>query len=692
MTTSIDSNHLRVLVTFDDKNETDRLISLLRNANYRPEAKHTDQLDVLIKLLQERAWDLIISQMDSEKLPPKEVFSNIRRHNLDIPVILIDTVKDDANLVDGLRMGAADVVKMDDDQHLLQVTSRTLFNLDQRRKQRHWKRKYFDSEKRAERLLHNSKDAIAIVQEGTYLYVNDSFAQMLEYPDGDSMICLPVIDTIADGYQESLKPYLRHVTDEDSYETREVSFTALSSLETEVGLHAIVSQIEFEGEPALEFLVPQKQLSSSSSGENQTHLSASSIQLNRMFEAINGAIRKAAQQVSKAALLYMEIDGFEDLQKQLGLEKMEKLVTELSQTLDIETGSRHTLHRYKEYNFILLMQNTSADAGLRFANSLCRTIADKNFMVDDTSHQLTLSIGISVISDVVSTVEGCIERSMEALSAARKESPDGNNASLYEQDFDSSEINIEEIEEIAQDLLNRGLFKLTYQPVITLHGAPEKFYEVLLQVAPEGDPRNLPDNFIAQLFNTKIAHEIDRWVIIEAVKSLGKKLEKTPETKLFVNISATTMCDEEFITWLKVALKASGVPTSQLIFQLREIDVTRYLAQAKKMIDLFSKINSRVALSRFGLSIEPMKLISELSVDYVKFDSQIVKKSLDDDASNDLENLANALQGENQQIIVPFVESAQMIPSLWQHGVHYIQGHFLQPPSNEMNFDFDAEN
>jgi EAL domain-containing protein (putative c-di-GMP-specific phosphodiesterase class I) len=31
------------------------------------------------------------------------------------------------------------------------------------------------------------------------------------------------------------------------------------------------------------------------------------------------------------------------------------------------------------------------------------------------------------------------------------------------------------------------------------------------------------------------------------------------------------------------------------------------------------------------------------------------------------------------------------MPTLWQAGANYIQGHYLQPPSDSMNYDFSAD-
>ena len=41
--------------------------------------------------------------------------------------------------------------------------------------------------------------------------------------------------------------------------------------------------------------------------------------------------------------------------------------------------------------------------------------------------------------------------------------------------------------------------------------------------------------------------------------------------------------------------------------------------------------------------------------------------------------------------IVPFVENASALSKLWQAGVHYIQGYYLQEPNANMNYDFESD-
>ena len=686
---------LKVIFIHDDPNEANRLASLLRNAKYKVEPKHAESSEVLAKLLQDKHWDLVIAQYECRQISGREIFPHLRRLNLDLPVLFICDDWSYEATSEGLKMGAAWVLPVDQDQMQLLTVSRTLFNLEQRRKLRHWKRRYNEAEARTERLLGSSKDAIAIVQEGTYLYANEAYASLFGYLDSDAMICLPVIDTVAEEDQPRLKDFLRPVSEEDEWERQQLSFTGITCDESTVPIECNVSQVNYENEPALEFLITSDLPTGHTTTDNRSAEPGSPIQRQHTLEHIEAAIRRATQHKHVSSLLYVSIDRYQHLQQEIGFQAMESLVIELIKRMDALLENE-TIDRFKEDSLIIILRDKNAESAFELAENLCQQICDQALELNDQTFSITLSIGVSAITEAVTSPEGCIFRSLEAITELQKENEEenyGNGARLYEADISTLATSDYDAVARGEKLLENEHFDLYYQPIITLHGEPGEFYEVLLRVSPEGNPKDLPVDFIDRLFKTDLGSKIDRWVIIESIKALAEKFKTDPNTKLFINISSSTICDDSFIAWLKVALKASGLAPKQIIFQLREIDVGRHQTQAINFIQSLTSIQSKVALSHFGLAIAPMQLLKTISVDYVKFDAQVIEKTQADGSNlEDISDLINALKAEDENIIVPFVERAEMIPSLWQFGIHYIQGHFLQPPSATMDFDFnDAE-
>ncbi|TNE81920.1 MAG: diguanylate cyclase, partial [Gammaproteobacteria bacterium] len=410
---------LTLLLVHDSFEEANRIVSLLRNANYRVESKHVDQEDVLSKLLQDKPWDLIIAQFGGTKIPVKSIFSLIRRLNTDTPTILISDEHNPQEIVEGLRLGAADVIPMDEDQHLLLVTSRTLFNLEQRRRLRQCRRQFTESETRCDRLLGSSVDAIAIVQEGTYLFANDSFAQLFGHLDSESMICLPVIDSIAPEDQPRLKDYLRPIdADQDIY-VEKITFTGITNDRIPVPIEARIAKVNYQGEPALEFLISREFLDGSATDTGDLLLEDSdsvSIQRDKVIEMINSAIRQAALKHSSAIMLYITLDNYPNILNEIGVQKTEQLVTQLVDKINAENPEGFAVKRFKEDTFVMIMSNTGTDLGLQYATNLCETVAAEIFELEDHTYTLTLGIGASVISETVATAEGCIDRALSALN------------------------------------------------------------------------------------------------------------------------------------------------------------------------------------------------------------------------------------------------------------------------------------
>jgi len=53
-----------------------------------------------------------------------------------------------------------------------------------------------------------------------------------------------------------------------------------------------------------------------------------------------------------------------------------------------------------------------------------------------------------------------------------------------------------------------------------------------------------------------------------------------------------------------------------------------------------------------------------------------------------LKGLVSAINEAGKLSVVPCVENASVLATLWQVGVNYIQGQYLQPPSLRMDYEF----
>jgi EAL domain-containing protein (putative c-di-GMP-specific phosphodiesterase class I)/GGDEF domain-containing protein/DNA-binding NarL/FixJ family response regulator len=691
---------LHILIVDKSNDEANRYISILRSADFVVEAKLATNEEQLQKTISMRNWDLLLASQDYSKIPTQNIFQRIRRAERDLPVILISQKYNPKKVIEGMRLGAVDVVVEDQDQHLIKVVERSLGGVYERRQSREWERKLSVAERRAQHLMDISRYPIAIIKEGVYIYANDACASVFGFSDSEEMLCMPVIDNIGARDREKLKAYMVPLQSSDEIMPFEAVIKTLDIDGAESDAFLEIQQVQYDAEPALQFTINKDKLfdATMDHSEQQKSTEYSAIQPHLVYELISRGISRSVQSGQDCMLLNIQADRFGQLKEDLGIAKAEKIAHSL--VMFIVQLFDHNLDcgRISENCFVIVLPDTAEENVVKLAADICQQIGQQVFDIDDETFSLTTSIGITGLNENVPSVERGLERSEVAIAQLREENKLGNGAKFYIPDIHSDEISKAEAVVItAKNLLSKGAFSIRYQPIVALidGGSGKEYYEVILGINSDVPASEIPEDFIANLFKSEIAAEVDRWVIGQALSSLTEKLKSNPETQLFINISAQSFADNAFLPWLQKALSKSKLPANALIFQFREIDAVRYLNQAAALCEEMKKAKGQVGISNFGLAINPLKTLERVKADFVKIDRLIVEKlanagqgNAPDQSKEEFQKIMGGVTGTGVDVIVPFVETAAIIPILWQQGVQYIQGHYINQPSFTMDYDF----
>lgn len=237
--------------------------------------------------------------------------------------------------------------------------------------------------------------------------------------------------------------------------------------------------------------------------------------------------------------------------------------------------------------------------------------------------------------------------------------------------------------------LDENRFRLLFQPIINLRGEGEEHYEAFVRMLDKDNEEVSPYDFLPPMGPTDTAIKIDRWVILQTIRQLASHRSRGHDTRLFLNITAQTLQDKTFTAWLSVALKAARLPGDSLIFQIREGDANNFMKQAREFTKTVHELHSKVSISQFGCALNPFNTLKHIDADYVKIDGSFTEEiQKSDEAREQIKELVKSLQSAGKLTIIPLVENASVLATLWQAGVNYIQGYYLQAPVPEMNYDF----
>ncbi len=686
---AIEKKTIRLLLLEDSQNEAERLVSLFRNAGNATRVHRLTSADDLIQALQ-HSWDLLISAPSSEALEVSEAINAIRRHAKDIPVIQLLADNDSDSVTEALMLGAQDALPQGEDERLVLVAKRELANLEERRARRMAEVALREAEKRCQLLLESSVDAITYVHDGMHIYANRTYLELFAYEDAEELEGMPMIDLIGSADQGSFKDFLKNYQNAEGI--AELTCSGVKADGQTFQARMSFSPATYDGEPCTQVVIRaegtnaelEEKLREISSQDLVTGL------YNRIYflELMDAAAERAVNAGQPASLAYIRVDRYAPLLAEVGLAGIDLLLTDLANLLRAHFPADAQLARFGDDVFAVLQPGKTPEQCQETLAALLRKVEGHLFDVSGRTAQTTLSIGVAGVTEKTPKAQEVVDRAHRCAD----ELSEGNTLKLFNPaDELAAAASRGNVIAMVQQALENNSFRLLFQPIISLRGDNFEHYEVLLRLlSPQGEEVPPPD-FLHAAKEAGLGERIDRWVILNSIKLLADHRSKGHNTRLFVHLSSASLQDQTLLPWLSVALKAARLPSDSLVFQFSEPDAIAYLKQAKHVTQGLAELHCKVALSQFGCSLNPFNTLKHLQVDFVKVDGSFSQDLSNPDNQEALKTLLASLHAQAKLTIVPYVESASVLATLWQAGVNYIQGYYLQGPSQSMNYDFAAD-
>ena len=685
---------IRLLICSASPNEADIITSLLRNAGHPTRACLIPDIGTLKQKLGEQVWDVCLCALEMPSLNGKDVLHEILRQGKDIPTIYFHDEIDSIMTEQLLKSGAVDLVPSDEYNHLLQVVLRELNNLKLRRELREAEALLREAEKRCQVLLESAQDAIAYVQDGMHLFVNDSYAHIFKYEDADDLLTMPLMDMIASQDQGRFKIFLKEF---NSGKTRSGEFECnmLNVADKKVNVRILFAQAVFEEEPCMQIVIRNNNDNADLEGKLKLIRSQDLLTglYNKQYfnEQLADTVDKAIISGSKGAVIYVNIDAFGLCKTHVGIEGADLIVCDVAHLIRSKCREEDLVARIGEDVYGILLHDSNAEQAQGFSEHIRKSIQEHMVAVDQRTIQITVSVGSALINESSRSPKQVLQHAHEASYHVRKlkDHEKGNGIYLYNPAQLASSDGERLTAKIEAAIKNNSL-KLLFQPVINLRDEAGEHYETLLRLVDTDGTDVSPQEFLGDI-KPVLKRKIDRWAILHTVKRLAQQRAQGHDTRLFINLTNESLIDQTLLPWLHKLLNASKLPGKSLIFQFTEADAISHLVQAKSMTNALGRLGCLVAINRFGSAIDPFKLFDYLHVDFVKVDGSFTQELESEKGMAGLKELLSGIAEHQKASIVPSVENANIVAQLWTSGVSYIQGYYLSGPGTSMDYSFSDD-
>ena len=680
---------LGLLIVDDDLDDAEAILHTLKQAGFAARGERVTNEGDLRGRLEKGPFDLLLLREAMTRLRLDQVVTTVSTAGRHLPVILIG---DDTAIVDHMHHGAHDVVRPDNPQHLQAVVARAARCQHQWRALKRCESNLREAERRAQALLDSSRDAIAYVRGGVHIYANQSYVQLLGFVDVDDVEQLPLTNVVAEPQRERLREFLRE------YERRSNGHESLDTQLRHVDGHTFDVRMEFtsariHGKPCTQIVI-RHQSDAKVLEEQINYLSQRDLVTglyNRPYfmERLETAVSRATQGVRKSALLQLALDDFEQVKERVGVARSDLVLADVGKLLKSRIGRHDLIARFENDNFLILADQTDYASLKDFANGLLETVDDHICEVDGQAVTCTASIGAVVIDENAPDSNELLSRARRAAQQARLAS--GSTAEVFQPklaEMTQGQVD-QEWRRRLRDALAQDRLRLFFQPIVNLHGEPGERYEVFMRLIDTDGGVVPPGEFLPSAERTGMAKALDRWVLSHALGVLGQRRKAGYDTRLFVKLTAGSLQDKGSLPWLSEQLKGKHLPGEALVMELKEETVVAYLKEAKAFSKYLKQLHPGFALDDFGTGLNPFQLLRHVYVDYIKVDPAFTRNLQSSPENQEtVRSISDTAHSMNKLVIAQQVEHAQELSTLWNMGINYIQGNFLQEPSERLDYDF----
>jgi EAL domain-containing protein (putative c-di-GMP-specific phosphodiesterase class I) len=204
-------------------------------------------------------------------------------------------------------------------------------------------------------------------------------------------------------------------------------------------------------------------------------------------------------------------------------------------------------------------------------------------------------------------------------------------------------------------------------------------FDVLVRMLDEQGTEVLPAEFIAAAERNDLMKNIDRWVIGASISFAANRKASC----IFVRVSKDTVLDKTLLAWLSTQLKSLKIDAKRICIQVTEDLANQYVRQTKELAESLRKLGFRFALEHFGTGRDPLKLLADIEMDFIKVDGSLMQGlSTNQLQQQRVKGLVEAAKHRSIETIAERVEDANTMAVLWQLGIEFIQGYFVNAPED----------
>jgi len=394
---------------------------------------------------------------------------------------------------------------------------------------------------------------------------------------------------------------------------------------------------------------------------------------------INQALTEAKRRQQRAAVLYLDISHFKQINEQHGHGGGDRVLRAFANQLRRSLPNGELISRYGDDEFVVMLPNLDSVGEVASRCQILIAQCEQIRTPELAERSLQLSVGISVYPDDAQDADALVQQAETAMIAAKAKGHHGYR--FFTASMNERAQARRKIETALRHALTRRELALDYQPKVDALSGRIVGAEALLRLRLNGRDLYTPDQFIPVAEDSGLILPLGAWVLREACQQAQRWKRAGITMPISVNVSPLQFQHADFYASLDAVLNETGLDASLLELELTERMVMSGGDATTALLRRIKQRGVRLSLDDFGTGYCSLSYLKHFPIDALKIDRTFVRDVITDaDTATITQAIIAMARSLNKEVIAEGVETTEQGGFLRGAGCSQLQGYLYGRP------------
>ena len=384
----------------------------------------------------------------------------------------------------------------------------------------------------------------------------------------------------------------------------------------------------------------------------------------------------------KFAVLFLDLDRFKVINDSLGHMVGDQLLIAIARRLETCVKRTDIVARLGGDEFTILLDDIQTeDAANHVAERIHQELA-LPFTLNGYEVFTTVSIGIALSTTDFNHTEDLLRGADIAMYRAKASGKACHE--VFDTEMHNEAMRQMQLENDLRRALERGEFRVYYQPIVSLTTGRLAGFEALMRWQHPERGLVSPGDFIPIAEETGLILPMGEWILMEACRQLSEWQKKYPQYRrlsMSVNISSRQFSQRGTIDLLKNVLEKTGLNPALLKLEITETAIMENTETAMEILLALKKMGVQLSVDDFGTGYSSLGYLYRFPMDVLKIDRSFISRVDTDGEKLELVRTIITLAWNlGMDVIAEGVETTKQLAQLKMLKCEYGQGYLFSKP------------